>query len=176
MGLRCQGTRFGQAFWGDGMSDEAWRRVALHAILIMVFGMVVGGAPLTLFVIHQAYLPHTAVAVPGDIRGWKMAHLEGLLNGLFLLGLGVASRVRPLAPARERWLVRGLLVSGWGNSVASGLAPILGVRGMAMNSDPSNDLVALMFTIALVGTLVAVGLIIAHLWRPIFPKPPAETA
>ncbi len=158
------------------MSDEAWRRVALHAILIMIFGMVIGGAPLTLFVIHQAYLPQAAFAVPGDMRGWKMAHLEGLLNGLFLLGLGVASRVRPLAPARERWVVRSLLVSGWGNTVASGLAPILGVRGMAMNSDPTNDLVALIFTVALAGTLVAVGLIIAHLWQPIFPKPPTKTA
>lgn len=67
---------------------------------------------------------------PGDVRAWRMAHLEGILNGIFLFVVaGLASHVR-LSPRGTAWVFWGLLVMGWGNVIASTLSPIFDARGL----------------------------------------------
>lgn len=144
------------------MSDNGFRIVALNAVLVIACGMFVGGIPLVFVVAHEVY--GQAVHVPGDYRAWLMAHLEGLLNGLLMIALVSVARLRPLAATAERWLVPSLLVAGWGNTLAAVAAPLLGVRGMVLDADPANDVVALAFTLALAGSIVALAIVVRHLW------------
>lgn len=145
------------------MSDNGFRIVALNALLVILLGMFAGGLPLVLVVAHDAYHQAPTFPLAGDYRAWLMAHLEGLLNGLLMIAIGTVSRLRPMTAGSERILVPSLLAAGWGNEIASLLAPLLGVRGMIFDSNPGNDVVAAIFTIALIGTVVAMVIAIRHL-------------
>lgn len=145
------------------MSDNSFRVVALHAVLIILLGMFAAGIPLVLVVAHDAYGQTASIPVSGDYRGWMMAHLEGLLNGLLMIAIAAVTRIRPLARSRERLLVAGLLTTGWGNTIASVLAPLLGVRGMIFDGHAGNDVVAGIFTVALIGAVVALAIAVRHL-------------
>jgi hypothetical protein len=147
------------------MSPNGMRIVALNGLLLMIAGMALGGFPLVGVVVHDAY--HGPAGPPGDYRAWMMAHLEGLLNGMMIILLALVSRLRPLSAAGERRMIAALLISGWGNSAASIAAPILRVRGMTFDADPANNLVAGVFTLALVGSVYALAALILHLARPI---------
>lgn len=143
------------------MSDRGFRSIAISALLVILVGMFAGGLPLVAVVGHEAY--GQAMHPPGDYRGWMMAHLEGLLNGFLMLAIAGATRLRPLSAGAERWLVISLLVAGWGNALASVLAPLLGVRGMVFDANAGNDVVAAMFTAALAGSIIAMAVALRHL-------------
>jgi hypothetical protein len=145
------------------MSDNSFRIVSLNAILVILLGMFAGGMPLVLVVAQDAYHQSMTLHLAGDYRAWLMAHLEGLLNGLLMIALASVTRLRSMAPVSERVFVPSLLAAGWGNEIASLLAPLLGVRGMIFDSNPGNDLVAAIFTIALVGSVAAMVIAIRHL-------------
>lgn len=145
------------------MSNNGFRIVALNAVLVVLVGMFAGGLPLVLVVAHDVY--HQGAAPSGDYRGWLMAHLEGLLNGLLMIALAGVTRLKPLSAAAEAWLVPALLIAGWGNALAAVAAPLLNVRGMILTADPANDAVALGFTAALAGSIIALAIVLNHLWR-----------
>lgn len=149
------------------MSDNGFRIVALNALFVILLGMFAGGIPLVLVVAETAYRQVPLIHPGGDYRGWMMAHLEGLLNGFFMIAVAGVARIRPLALGHDRLLVGSLLASGWGNAIAAILAPILDVRGMIFDANWANDLVAGMFTVALVGAVIAMAIVIRLLARPI---------
>lgn len=148
------------------MSENGLRISVLNGVLMILAGMVLAGFPLTFHIAEQVYGQPMPMPVGGDARGWMMAHLEGLLNGLLVIALAFATRIGgALKPGRERWLAPALLIAGWGNVVASILAPPLGVRGMAFDSHAANNLVTGLFTVALVASFAAFYGVIAHLTR-----------
>lgn len=149
------------------MSNKGFRIVALNALFVILLGMFAAGIPLLLVVTETAYRQAPLFHPGGDYRGWMMAHLEGLLNGFFMVAIAGVTRLRPLAPTRDRLLVGSLLASGWGNALAAILAPIFAVRGMVFDANRANDLVAGMFTVALIGAVMAMAITIQHLARPI---------
>lgn len=91
------------------------KMVALGAILVML-GMLTG------FV-------SGALANP---RMGLVAHLEGLMNGTLLIGLGAAWRHVRLDAAAERWTWGLLLFGTTSNWFATLLAAIWGVGGLTM--------------------------------------------
>ena len=104
------------------------------------------------------------VQVPGDYRGWRMAHLEGILNGLLLIGVGAAGSQLRLSERAARWAAWSLVVCGWGNVVASCIAPFAGVRGLSFTGLDWNSLVFLLFMIAIVAIFVAMSLVVRGAW------------
>ncbi|WP_304178098.1 hypothetical protein [Phenylobacterium aquaticum] len=149
------------------MSDRSLRIIVLNGVLIILAGMILAGFPLAFVVAKQVYGQASPLAIAGDHRAWTMAHLEGLLNGLLVMALAGATRLGAgMAPGREAWLAPCLLVMGWGNLAASILAPILGVRGMAFDAHPANNLVTGIFMAALVASFAAFWGVIRHLLTP----------
>ena len=147
------------------MSDEGFRIAALNAVIVITIGLFLGGFPLVWVVLREAYGQAAPVTLGGDYRGWLMAHLEGLLNGLLVIGLAATTRFWPMTQTKERVLLWSLLIAAWGNTIASLLAPLLGVRGMSFNQSAPNDLVAAMFIIALAATIPALFVSIQHLTK-----------
>ena len=134
-------------------------------MIVITIGLFFGGVPLVWVVVREVYHQPAPISLGGDYRGWVMAHLEGLLNGLLTIGLAAATRIRPMTVSSERILLWSLLIAAWGNTIASILAPLFGVRGMTFDASGANDLVAGIFTLALIATVAALFVTIRHLSR-----------
>src|SRR5262245_14415932 len=123
--------------------------------------LIVHGAGV-IFVGMLAGLPY-ALVLTGDLTGseraWRMAHLEGALNGIVLLAVaGVADRLA-LSGRAATFLAWALIVTAWGNVVASIIGASLDVRGLAPGGTVGNTIVYLLFLVAVIGILVALVLV-----------------
>jgi len=103
-----------------------------------------------------------AVAWTGstDVRAWRMAHLEGILNGLTLIGVAAIAPWLVLGLRAQRLLAWLLIATAWGNVVASVIGPIFGGRGLEFGGGAANSLMYLLFVAAVVAVLVAMGLVV----------------
>lgn len=149
------------------MTDRLQSLLVAHGALIFLVGMIVG-FPFAFHILGRIELwpiPGSIdIQIPGDYRGWRMAHLQGILNGLLLMGIGVlGSRLR-LTDRAAQWLVRGLLVCGWGNMTASIIGPLAGARGLAFTGFEWNSLVFLLFAAAIAGIFVSMWLVFRGAW------------
>ncbi len=146
------------------MTANGFRLVALNGVLMILAGMVLAGFPLAFLVMRDVYDQPPPMDVGGDYRGWVMAHLEGLLNGLLVIALGAVTRIRqPMKPRRQAWLVPALMIAGWGNVIAAVMAPAFSVRGMAVDASLMNNIVWGIFTLAMIASFAAFYAVIAHL-------------
>ena len=126
-----------------------------HGVIVIVLGLL-AGFPFA-FVITGG--------LEGDLRAWRMAHMEGVLNGLTMIAVGAAGGLITLGPAQARWLWAGFLLAGYGNVIASVIAATFGVRGLALEPPASNVVVFLLFTAAIVGVFVGLWLTAAGAFR-----------
>jgi hypothetical protein len=125
-------------------------RLVFHGTAVVLLGMAVG-------------FPY-ALVVTGDIvsseRAWRMAHLEGVLNGLLMLAIaGIGGRLA-LSARQGQVLLWALVVTGYGNVVAATIGAVFAVRGLVPGGSFSNTLVYLLFLVAVVAVLVALGLVL----------------
>ena len=105
-----------------------------------------------------------ALAITGDItaepRAWRMAHLEGLLNGMLLLAVaGVYRRLR-LEEGQRKIMVWSLAAMAWANFAASVIGAIFGERGLTPALPPANLVVYSLFFAAVVGVFAGLGLVV----------------
>lgn len=117
----------------------------------------------------------TGLAVPAfaNPRAGLAAHLEALMNGTFLLALGMAWTRFGMGPRLER-AVYGLVVFGtWANWVGTTLAAAFGTShltplagaGHAGTALQENVVTAVLVSLAL-AMIAACGAITWTLWRP----------
>lgn len=85
-----------------------------HGILLFMLGLLTG------LVQQQFANPRMGLA----------AHLEGLMNGTFLLALGAAWSEARLSPRSERVAYFSALLGGYGNWGVTTLSAILGTTAM----------------------------------------------
>jgi hypothetical protein len=126
-------------------------RMVFHGAVVVMLGLLVG-------------FPHAFVLtgqLAGEERAWRMAHLEGLLNGMLVLLAAAVSGAVVLSPRQQSWLVWSLVVAAYGNVIASTIGATFGVRGLALAGPASNVAMNLLFWIAIVGVFVGVGILIA---------------
>jgi len=134
--------------------------LVVHGALVFLVGMA-AGFPFAMVLLADAH----SQPVPGDVRAWRMAHLEGVLNGLMLFG--VAGVGRDLALTRRAQLVVfwSLLLTAWGNIIASIIGPIFGGRGLALGPGLANNIMFLLFMAAVFAVIVAMAVIVRGGWR-----------
>lgn len=149
------------------MSDRLRSLLLAHGALLFLAGML-AGFPFAFHVLGRVELwpiPGSLdIQMPGDYRGWRMAHLEGILNGLLLIGVAAAGGQLRLGERATRWVVGSLAVCGWGNVVASFIAPLAGVRGLSFTGFGWNSVVFLLFMVAIVAVFVAMPLVARGAW------------
>jgi len=104
------------------------------------------------------------IQIPGDYRGWRMAHLEGVLNGLLLMGVAAIGGLLRLRDRAARVAAWSFIVCGWGNMTASFIAPLAGVRGLSFTGFGWNTLVFLLFMLAIVAIFVAMSIVLRGAW------------
>lgn len=133
------------------MDSRIRRRLVFHGAVVVLLGLLAG-------------FPHAFVLtgqLAGEERAWRMAHLEGLLNGMLTMLAGAAGGSLVLSARQERWLLWSLVAAAYGNVVASILGASLGVRGLALTAPPANAIMNLLFWVAIAGVFVGVGILIA---------------
>jgi hypothetical protein len=125
-------------------------RLVFHGAVVVMLGLLAG-------------FPHAFVLtgqIAGEERAWRMAHLEGLLNGMLAMLAGVSGGSLVLSTSQQTWLVWSLVAAAYGNVIASVLGASFGVRGLALTGPPANAVMNLLFWVAIAGILVGVGLLI----------------
>ncbi len=151
----------------DGMSDRLRSLLLAHGGLLFLAGML-AGFPFAFHILGRVELwpiPGALdIQMPGDYRGWRMAHLEGILNGLLLMGVAAGGSLLRGSERANRWIVGSLIVCGWGNIVASFIGPLTGVRGLSFTGLSWNSVVFLLFMIAIVAIFIALPLIVRGAW------------
>lgn len=121
----------------------------MSGALLFLIGMLTGlwaAAALTGQV--KVGIPHLALA----------AHLNGLLGGLWLIGVAWTFQFLHYGETGLRRLAFGVALPAWANWLVTLIASFLGVTGLQYNSDRGNNLIAaLLQTLVVVPTLVACG-------------------
>jgi hypothetical protein len=133
-----------------------------NGALVFLLGMV-AGFPFAFVLLGKVVLWPIPGSVdwtmPGDARAWRMAHLEGILNGLTLIAVAAVGPRLALGERGQRWLAWSLLVTAWGNMIASLVGPIFGGRGLEVAEGNANNLMYVLFVIAIVAVVIAMILV-----------------
>ena len=110
------------------------------------------------------------VTIPDDGRAWRMAHMEGITQGLLLMALGLGGQFMRLSPKQYVWLFWSSLVTGWLFTVPTIFNAIFGTRGLAFGGGPfkaglANDVIYLVGWPPVVAVHIMLGLTVWGLWR-----------
>ena len=129
------------------MTSRGAAGLSLHGLLVLFLGLLCG-------------IPFGTAIVSGwgegAVRAWKLAHLEGLQNGILLIALAGASRWMILT-ARQQAIVRwGAILAAWGNVIGAVIGAVSGYRGLAPEGPLANWLVFVAFMFGMWGVLLAV--------------------
>jgi hypothetical protein len=95
-----------------------------------------------------------------------MAHLEGLLNGVLLIAVAAIGPVLRLDVRQATVVAWSLVVTAYGNVIASALGATFGVRGLTPGGPAINTVVYVTFMIAVVTVVVAMALVTRGARRP----------
>lgn len=103
--------------------------------------------------------------IPGSEHGWRVAHVAGVMNGMLMIIAGLA--LVPVLPGirAQRWVVWGMVYTGWGNTVFFHCANLSANRGLSAGTTQLGDADALGAIGYLIGastiplTIVALGLL-----------------
>ena len=104
--------------------------------------------------------------VTGTERAWRMAHLEGVLNGLvaFLVAC-ILPLLDNLSAPELRTLSSLVALTGYGNSVASVIAATFSVRGFVPAGSAANQATTGLFATAVGTVLYSAALIVKGVWK-----------
>ncbi|MDD3765314.1 MAG: hypothetical protein PHP86_18620 [Nevskiales bacterium] len=147
-----------------------------HGALLVFLGGVIGFGFL-FFLLGKITLWPIPGAIeyqlPGTYDAWRMAHLEGILNGF---ALWLAAAVLPIVPLSAKALKRtahGLIVVAWTFVVASALDPLFpDSRGLAFGG-PATNLVA--FFLFYVGVVLIMVISATVAWKALRPQSDPQT-
>ncbi len=148
------------------MTDKAHisplqRRLVGHGGLVLLWGCIVG-FPFVFFLNGEVSLwpipGRLDVQLPGTYDAWRMAHLEGILNGF---ALWLAALVLPIIPVTERMANRlawGFIVVAWTFAVASLMDPLFeNSRGLMMGGPITNIFAFLLFYVGVLTIIWIAG-------------------
>lgn len=103
------------------------------------------------------------VQIPGDPRAWRMAHMEGITQGLLLMGLSFGAQFMRMTPGRYRVLFWAALTMAWLFTIPTIFHALLGTRGLAFGGGPfggglANDILYVIGWPPMIGVHVALFL------------------
>ena len=110
------------------------------------------------------------VSIPDDGRAWRMAHMEGITQGLMLMALGLGGRFMLLTARQFTWFFWSALVTAWLFTVPTIFNALFGTRGLAFGGGPfkasvANDVIYLFGWPPVIAVHIMLGLALYGLWR-----------
>lgn len=150
------------------MSDRSRTLLIAHGALVFLAGLL-AGFPFAFYELGKIALwpiiGDIAITMPGDTRAWRMAHLEGILNGLVLFAVAAFAPLLRLGRRESTALTWTLVVTAWGNTIAAILGPFTGGRGLELAGSFANRLMFLLFTASVVAVIAAMIIVARGAFR-----------
>jgi hypothetical protein len=139
----------------DNRSLQRCQQLLLgHGALVLLVGFALGFGFLFFLIGEVSLWPIPgvlSVQLPGTYDAWRMAHMEGITNGVVLWVLAL---VLPLLPGTDRFRTRitwGMIVAAWTIVIASALDPIFPeARGLKFGGNAANQSAFFLFFIGIV--------------------------
>lgn len=101
-------------------AEQGRLRLFMHGSIIAVIGLLSGFG--FLFVILDSISVWPLVIeldspFPGSERGWRLAHVAGISNGLMMIIAGLALVHIEATDRAQAWIVWGMVYTGWANTI-----------------------------------------------------------
>ena len=149
------------------------RRLIGHGALLVFVGGAIGFGFLFFLIGKIALWPilgEILFQMPGTYDGWRMAHLEGIINGALLW---LAAAILPMVPLSLKGQVRtghGMILVGWTIVIASLLDPLYAnSRGLEFGGPLTNHIAFFLFYVGVVLVMVIMAVIA---YKALHSKPP----
>lgn len=138
------------------MQDDRAARLAFHGIVVFFLGLLAGGG-------YAAAIMNGAS--DSTLADWRMAHVNGAMNGMVTWLVAASHGLIRLRPPAER-LVYFLFVStSYIDTRALYGRAITGYTGLAPEGPATNIILMLGFSYATFGVLVATPVLALGFWR-----------
>ncbi len=92
--------------------------------------------------------------MPGTYDAWRMAHMEGVINGLVLWLVALVLPLVPISDVLRGRLTWGAILAAWTIVVASAFDPLFPeARGLSMGGGVLNSIAFLLFYVGIVAVV-----------------------
>jgi hypothetical protein len=145
------------------MPQHLRSRLIFHGAVVFLLGMF-AGFPYA-FVLLAELNEGITTSIPGTLRAWRMAHLEGALNGMLLIIVSNATRHLTIGSRGQKVIVYGLVMTAWGNIVASINSALTGGRGLEFDGASATSVTYVLFMAAVVAVILSFMVIAEAAWR-----------
>ncbi len=144
------------------MTGRQQQLLIANGAIVFLLGMA-SGFPLAFELLGRFELWPLPLVIefdmPGDTRGWVMAHLEGILNGVLLIAIAAVADRLALSARAGTIIFWGLLVTAYGNMAASIISPLFDARGLSFGG-VMNSIVYLLFVAAIIAIVWVMVLVV----------------
>jgi magnesium-transporting ATPase (P-type) len=136
-----------------------------HGALVLLFGFVMGFGFLFFLIGEISLWPIPGkidYQMPGTYDAWRMAHMEGITNGLMLWIVAAALPVLAEFVKRIYWVAVTMVVVAWTIVLASAIDPFFPqARGLSFTpqSNFASDVAFFLFYIGIVAVCVVVVIV-----------------
>ncbi len=146
-----------------------------HGALLIFVGGVIGFGFLFFLLGKIALWPipgEIEIEMPGTYDAWRMAHMEGITNGLLLLLTAGLLPVFPFSAKALKRIAWSVVIIGWTIVIASAMDPLFpDSRGLEFGGPLTNNIAFFLFYIGVVGVMVLMATIA---WRCLVTKEPGR--
>lgn len=146
--------------------QKSQRLLVGHGALVLLVAFVIGFGFLFFLVgdIRLWPIPGSIdYQMPGTYDAWRMAHMEGIINGFGLWLLAAVLPLLNLSAKASRLIATGMIITAWTIVIASCFDPLFpDARGLALTSESNllNDVAFLLFVIG-IGIVIAIMIKVA---------------
>ena len=132
-----------------------------HGALVLLLGFVVGFGFLFFLIGEVSLWPIPGsidYQLPGTYDAWRMAHMEGVVNGLALWLFALVLPVVPLTDVLRGRLTWAMILVAWTIVIASTIDPLFPqARGLSMGANVPNTIAFLLFYVGIVAVVWVVA-------------------
>ncbi len=121
------------------MPERTRALLVLNGVGLLAFSVFVGWHWMFALlgqVVLWPVIPPIDIQLPADHRAWRMAHMEGITQGLMLMAIGCAGQFFLLSGRSHRVLFWSSVITAWFFSVPTYFHALLGTRGLAFGGGP----------------------------------------
>jgi hypothetical protein len=153
--------------------QKSQRLLLGHGALVLLIGFIIGFGFLFFLIGEIRLWPIPGVIAyqfPGSYDSWRMAHMEGIANGLMLWILAAALPALHTFVKKIYRLAVGMVIVAWTIVVASAIDPLFPeARGLVFTpaSNLANDVAFFLFFVGIaIAFAVVITVAVKSLWAP----------
>jgi hypothetical protein len=130
------------------MNNDRRQFLITHGLITVMLG-VVSGIPLAFVITGD---------ISGSMKAWHQAHLQGVMSGLLTLAAATFIGFLNFGEKMKRFVSWAFVVQAYGFSIGTIIGALTGFRGLEPAMPLGNMLLYIVYTIAILASIGAVGL------------------